>query len=202
MGNFLSLDAVYVAFVFVVPGYIISSFRAHFITGQRLDGPDYFVRLLTLSALNFALSGWVIYLVVNSSSDAKVRALAWGFVLLAAPAIIGFAIGVTSKAGWLRKMYGWFGLSPIHVIPTAWDYQFSTMCGSWVFVVLKDDTTFAGYWSDRSFASSRPDERDLLIERVFEVGDNGAWTPTNKSVLICASEIRTIEFTPAERNGK
>ncbi|MBZ9940157.1 DUF6338 family protein [Mesorhizobium sp. BR1-1-13] len=94
---FLSLDAVYVAFVFVVPGYIISSFRAHFVTGQRLDGPDYFVRLLTLSALNFALSGWVIYLAVNSSSDAKVRALAWGFVLLAAPAIIGFASGVTSK---------------------------------------------------------------------------------------------------------
>ncbi|WP_147377791.1 DUF6338 family protein [Mesorhizobium waimense] len=111
MGNFLSLDA-YVAFVFVVPGYIITSFRAHFITDQRLDGPDYFVRLLTLSALNFPLSGWVIYLVMNSNTDLKIRALAWGFVLLAAPAIIGFASGITSKAGWLRKIYGWFGLSP------------------------------------------------------------------------------------------
>ncbi|MER9344579.1 DUF6338 family protein [Mesorhizobium sp. M0601] len=82
---------------------------------------------------------------MNSNTDPKIWALAWGFVLLAAPAIIGFASGITSKAGWLRKIYGWCGLSPIRVIPTAWDYQFSTMCGSWVFVVLKDNTTFAGY---------------------------------------------------------
>ncbi|MER8427641.1 DUF6338 family protein [Mesorhizobium sp. M1403] len=200
MGNFLSLDAIYVALVFVMPGYIIASFRAHFITGNRLDGPDYFVRLLTLSALNFTLSGWAIYLAIAWDVGVEMRLAVWLFVLLVSPAVIGFISGIGSKAEWLRSIYGWFRLSPLHIIPTSWEYQFSTLRETWVYVVLKDGTTFAGYWGSRSFASSRPEERDLLIEQVFEVPDDGPWTPTNKSVLIASGEIRTVEFTPIERN--
>ncbi|PAQ03769.1 DUF6338 family protein (plasmid) [Mesorhizobium mediterraneum] len=200
MGNFLSLDAIYVALVFVVPGYIISSFRAHFITGQRLDGHDYFVRLLTLSALNFTLSGWTIYLAIAWNAEPVTRMLLWLLVLAVSPALIGFVSGLGSKAEWLRKVYGWLKLSPLHIIPTSWEYQFSTLSEAWVYVVLKDSTTFAGYWGGKSFASSRPEERDLLIEQVFEVPNDGPWTPTNKSVLIGSGEIRTVEFTPVERN--
>lgn len=200
MGNFLSLDAIYVALVFIVPGYIISSFRAHFITGHRLDGADYFVCLLTLSAVNFTLSGWTIYLALAWEAGPVVRALLWLFVLAVSPALIGFISGLGSKAGYIRYLYGSLGLSPLHIVPTSWEYQFSTLQEAWVYVVLKDGTTFAGYWGGKSFASSRPEEHDLLIEQVFEVPEDGPWTSTAKSVLIASGEIRTVEFTPIERS--
>nr|WP_029926232.1 DUF6338 family protein [Ochrobactrum sp. UNC390CL2Tsu3S39] len=196
MENFLSLDAIYVALVFLVPGYVISSCRSHFITGQKLDGHDYLVRLLTLSALNFLLSGWTIYLAIAWEWSPELRVFLWVLVLGICPAIIGIISGLSSKAGWLRNVYGWMGFSPVHVVPTSWEYQFSSLIEAWVLVVLKDGTTFAGYWGGKSFASSRSDERDLLIERVYEVPETGPWTATNKSVLISGGEIRTIEFTP------
>jgi hypothetical protein len=200
MGNFLSLDAIYIALVFVVPGYIISSFRAHFITGQRLDGPDYLVRLLTLSALNFTLSGWAIYLALAWDTEPVTRTFVWLFVLAVSPVLIGIVSGLGSKQEWLRRVYSRFGLSPLHIIPTSWEYKFSNLTESLVLVVLKDGTMFAGYWGGKSFASSRPEERDLLIEQVYEIQKDGPWTPTNKSVFIGSGEIRTIEFIPVERN--
>lgn len=200
MGNFLSLDAVNVALVFIVPGYIISTFRAHFITGQKLGGTDYLIRLLSLSTVNFTISGWTIYLAVAWNSDPIVRALVWLLVLGISPAIIGLISGLASKREWLRRIYGRLGLQPIHIIPTSWEYKFSTLNASWLLVVLKDDTKFAGYWSGKSFASSQPDERDLLIEQIFDIPEIGPWIPTNKSVFIGPGEIKTIEFIPVERS--
>ena len=201
MGNFLSLDAVNVALVFVVPGYIISAFRAHFITGQKVSGPDYYVRLLTLSAVNFIMAGWTIYLAIAWDAGPVPRLFVWLFVLGISPMFIGIVSGLSSKREWLRKIYSRLGLSPLHVIPTSWEYQFSTLTESWILVVLKDGTKFAGLWGGRSFASSRPDERDLLIEQVFEIPDDGGpWTSTNKSVFIASGEIRTIEFVPTDRS--
>ncbi len=67
-------------------------------------------------------------------------------------------------------------------------------------VKLKCGTQFAGWWAGSSFASDDKADRDLLIEQVFEVPDAGPWKPTDKSVLIMAGEIQTIEFTPEDRN--
>lgn len=199
MDGFLSLDAIYVALIFIVPGYIISFFRAHFVTGKELDGYMYVVHLITLSCLNFVIFGWAIYIATAWDISPEIRSIVWIFVLAAAPALIGFLSGVSSKKDWLRRIYAQIGLSPIHVVPTSWDYHFSGLSQSWVLVVLKDGTQFAGYWGGKSFASSDFKERDLFIEHVFEIPDTGPWTPTTKSVLICAGEIRSIEFTPIER---
>jgi hypothetical protein len=48
-------------------------------------------------------------------------------------------------------------------------------------------------------ASHDTNERDLLIEQVFEVPDIGPWKSTAKSLLIMAGEIQTIEFTLKEK---
>jgi hypothetical protein len=201
MGNLLSLDALNIAIVFIVPGYIISTFRGHFISGQKISGADYTVRLLTLSALNFTVSGWAIYLAIAWDSNPALRAIIWLIVLGISPMALGVLSGLASKREWLRKIYAYLGLGPLHVIPTSWEYQFSNMIEAWVFVVLKDETKFAGYWGGRSFASSQSDERDLLIEKVYDVPEDGPWIPTNKSLFIAAGEILTIEFIPVERRA-
>jgi hypothetical protein len=86
-------------------------------------------------------------------------------------------------------------MNPRHAEPTAWDFKLGRMSPSFVLIVLKDGTQFRGLLGARSFISSDPKERDLFLEKVFEVGDGEAdWQPTEKSLLIGAGEIRSIEF--------
>lgn len=47
----------------------------------------------------------------------------------------------------------------------------------WILVTFKDSTRVAGYCGRESFISSDPSERDIYIERVYDVDDNGTWIP-------------------------
>lgn len=57
----------------------------------------------------------------------------------------------------------------------------------------------AGAFAEMSFSSSDPAERDLFLERVFDIPDNGPWKEVpGKEILIRASEIRFVEFLPMD----
>lgn len=47
-----------------------------------------------------------------------------------------------------------------------------------------------------AFLSSDPSDRDLYIEEIYEVEDDGPWQPVpmNRGVWIRGEAIRTIEF--------
>ena len=71
------------------------------------------------------------------------------------------------------------------------------MSSQWVLVTLKDGTRFAGFCGPESFMSSDPTERDIYIERIYDVDDQNNWSSRReKGVLITAGEIQTIEFWP------
>lgn len=199
MEGLVSLDAVYIALLFFVPGYVFSVFRGHFILGRKMEGAEFYVRLLTLSAVNFALTGWPIYLGIAAGVGPELRAVLWALVILVLPAAFGLISGAWTKKEWLKRLYGIFGLNPIHHVPTSWDYAFSRSPGQFVLVVLKDGTQYGGWWASRSFASSVAEERDLLIEQVYRVPEgDGEWVAVGRSVLIAAGEIRTVEFINPE----
>jgi hypothetical protein len=191
-----SLDAVYIALVFIVPGFVIRAVRAQFIIEQDRTQADQVLRFFTYGAINFALSGWVIYLTIAYSADAAFRAMAWTIVLLIAPCLIGITSAYCSQREVMTGLYRIMGLKPIHVVPWSWDYKFASIKQSWLLVTLKSGDRFSGFWAGDSFASTDPKERDLLIEKVYEVPEQGPWTATDRSVLIAAGEIRTIEFIP------
>jgi hypothetical protein len=194
------IDAIYVALVFIVPGYVFLSLRNQFVAGQAKLGKEQLLSYLTVSGVNFALCGWIIYAAYKSSSSVPLKAFSWMLVIILIPAVAGGAAGVCNQRDYFRRFYQWLKLEPIHAVPSAWDYKFSRSPGEWVLVKLKDGTQFAGWWAGSSFASEDRSERDLLIEQVFEVLEVGAWKPTAKSLLITAGEIQTIEFTPQHRN--
>jgi Family of unknown function (DUF6338) len=83
-------------------------------------------------------------------------------------------------------------------VPTAWDYKFGQSSAQWMLIVLKDGTKFAGFFGDGSFASSCLKNRDIFLQQVFEIDDNENWTPSRRSLLVAAGEIRTIEFWPLD----
>lgn len=182
--------------VFLVPGYVYYAVRGQLVAGHRSRGNETVIRLLCVSCVNFALTGWYLYIILGDSSTTNFhRAIAWTVAVLVAPAILGLISGLSNQKNFLNCLYERVGLQPVHAVPTSWDFAFSGRKSGFVFVVLQNEDTFAGVWGRKSFAADEPAERDLYLETVYDrPSDGSAWTPTNKSVLIKASEIRFIEF--------
>jgi hypothetical protein len=202
MEGLTKFDAIYVALVFIVPGYIFLNFRNQFVAGQGRLGKEQLLSYLTISGVNFILCGWLVYFSYSYDMGVPWKMLAWILVIAVFPAAAGILSGTVNKREIVRKLYRKAGLEPVHTIPTAWDYKFSKSPGEWIFVTLKNGTRFAGWWSGASFASDQAAERDLFVEQVFDFDETGPWQPTSKSLLIVAGEISTIEFIRAPEIGE
>ena len=105
-------------------------------------------------------------------------------------------MGLLSQRAIVRRLLARYGVFTVHPVPTAWDYVFSHLTGSWVLVTLADGSTVAGVFSARSFASSEAAERDLFLEQLYKIEDDGPWQPVpmNRGVWIRGDAIRAIEF--------
>lgn len=203
MSGLTSTEAVYVALICVVPGYIFLTFRNQFIAGQDRLGPEQLLAFITYSALNFAVFGWINLVVVPHEAALWLRILVWFLTLLVGPAVLGFVSGVCAQMEWGGKLYAWLGLHAVHPTARSWDWIFHRVHPCFILVTLKDGSQCAGYWGvnaagTQSFASSDPKERDLYISQVFEIADEGPWRRTQKSIFIAAGEIRTVEFIQEE----
>ena len=195
MATLLKIDAIYVALVFIVPGYVFLSLRNQFMAGQERLGADQVIPFIIYSALNFALFGWIVYLAISYQWSPFGQVAAWILVLVVIPGGLGLLAGLGSQREFIARIYRLLGLNPIHSTPRAWEYVFFNSPPSWVFITLKNGTEFAGFWGGHSFASSDAKERDLFISEVFDFSGEGPWRPTGKSLFVAAGEIRTIEFT-------
>jgi hypothetical protein len=199
MSGLSNIDAVYIALVFIVPGYIFLTLRNQFVAGQDRLGTEQIFAFVTYSAVNFAFFGWMIYLAIAYQVAPYIRVAIWVLTLVVIPAGLGLLFGVCSQREVIGRIYTFFGLNPIHPTPRAWERIFFNSPASWVFITLKSGTQFAGFWGGQSFASSDAKERDLYISEVFEFSGDEPWRPTGKGLFIAAGEIRTIEFTPVKQ---
>jgi hypothetical protein len=194
-----SIEAIYVALVFIVPGYVFALTRNLFVAGQEKPSADHVLAFVTYSAVNFALFGWITYTVI-SSPTLQIAALI--LVLVVIPGALGFTFGAFSQKGIVGRICRRIGLNSMHPVPRAWEHVFFTASPSWVIVKLKDGGQYRGWWGGRSFASSDTKERDLYISEVFDYStdESEPWRPTGKGVFIAAGEIRSIEFIPHEED--
>lgn len=199
-----SVEALFVALAFIVPGFIISLVRSQFSVSRSVRPSEQVLGYVTLSALNYALFSWLVYILVATEFAAKHPAWAaffWFTVILIGPAAIGMALAVIIQRDWLHTIFARLRMQPIHIVPAAWDYQFGRMTKPhWLLVKLKDGSTAAGYFGMRSFASSDPHERDIFIQQVYLVDPEGEWQQMSEghSMLIAREQIAVVEFWPAE----
>ena len=61
---------------------------------------------------------------------------------------------------------------------------------------MKNGKTIYGKFSEHSFASSDTEERDLYIEKTYNIKEDMTWVEDDKSkgILVAKDEIETIEF--------
>ncbi len=119
--------------------------------------------------------------------------------------IIATFIGIIRKIELVKRILLKLNISISNPIPTAWDYCFSKQNeGIWIIVTLKNGKEIYGLFDCNSFASSDYEERDLYIEKVYDINDDMNWNdnPQSKEMLICKDEIETIEFLTGDDNDE
>lgn len=179
----------------LAPGLIILGIRQRFIAAPQPSFQDRALAYAGVSAIYYAIVHPLI-----GFCETELRLADWAgdaFEYVITPALVGLVLGFTSATDLIDKGLRRVGLAPIHQIPAAWDYAFSRLRGdTFVLVTLSDGSQVAGFFGNQSFASSSANERDLLIQDVWEVNEKGPWTKpaTAKSILLCGKDIRFVEF--------
>ena len=198
----LNLIAVGLALVFLVPGYIIHSVISA-ITPRRQDETQLLaLRFLTFSTVNALISAPFLLHVKKSYPAHTYSLVNWLIavaVLLLVPTIIGAAIAFLEDRDLIRAMFRWFRLGLLHLSPSAWDTRFKFFASQnfvYAIVTLTDGRTLYGYFGDASVASTDSKERDLYLQKVYNLDDQGQWLPIPDSggILISGSAIGFIEF--------
>lgn len=192
-----SIEQIYTALIFVAPGLIIVYIRALFIAGRRPRVAEYAVEYVVVSTIYLAAAVPLLEWIISLQGPNWFRVLAWLGLLAAVPAAIGLALGAASQNGWWRSALGWLRLSVVSPYPTGWDWVFARLKSpAYLLITLRDDSTVAGYFGLGSLASSDPSERDLYLEEIYDVGDDGTWTSLAErhGILIAAKEIKYIEI--------
>lgn len=202
MPDFKSVENLQLALLFIVSGVVALFVRSKFITGRAPTAKENVISFVVISLVYYALTFFLIERALTTQ-----EALAWILLLLVGPAIFGFILGVAAQKDWAAWLANKFGLSIVHVIPAAWDWQFSRIKrpGIFVLVTLTSGEQVGGLFGGDSFASSDIGERDLYIEEEYTITDEGAWQarPEKVGILISAKEIRYIEFwnPPTKENA-
>lgn len=200
-------DMLFYTVGFVVPGFVWCSMVAMLVPQKSDQSQISLLRFLTFSCVNYALWSWLIYLLIKSEffTEHPVRsAFAWGLIILISPLVLGLAMGHFSQKAKILQLLRRLGLSPMHPVPTAWDYKFgNTKDAVWVLVTLKDGKQVAGLFGSKSFASSDAAERDIYIQSVYRISEHGPWerAPQNDGILIPSSEIKHVEFWSDEEDN-
>jgi hypothetical protein len=197
MPDLKGLENVQLVIAFIVPGLIISYVRARFVNG-RMDKPsDAVLTYLSLAVVYYGLALPLLYYIVDLPTG-LLRNLCWWALIAVGPAFFGLLLGIGTQRGWIRGLAHKLGLQPIHTVPVAWDWRFGACRGScFVLVTLANGDTVAGIFGTGSFASSDPAERDIYLEELWDIPDDGgAWTPRNnrQGILLPAKEIRHVQF--------
>jgi hypothetical protein len=177
----------------LAPGLIIFQLRYRVLEGARPELKDQILQYAAASAIYYA----IFYPLFNWPDGFKVPYAVW-YILqyFLIPSFIGIFAAYSAQYNWEYKLGALIGLTFAHPIPAAWDFTFSKLkSGTFVLVTLEGGEQVAGLLGHRSFASSSKDERDLLIEQVWEAKE-GEWVESDpaRSILLCGRDIRHVEI--------
>ena len=185
----------------LVPGFIYGAVVENFIPLRRNKEKEVaLLRYLTATAFNYALCSPLIYLLIFGQifpTSPIGQVLCWFIIIFVAPVILAVARAWIMQKEGLKWLYRFLGLRPISPIPTGWDWIFSRTEPCFVLITLTDGTEIAGYFGERSMASSEPERKDIYIEKVYRVPiSGGAWEVIEGSLgmHVNGPNIAYIEF--------
>ena len=199
-----SFDAVFYTCIFLLPGFIIKNIRNLLVPPERHVDSKYFLSCFLYSIINCAFLSWVYKLIFSTIDRESI--IHWVLLLIVTiigAIIVAFAIGIIIQQGYLAKFLNKTPINFINPIPTAWDYVFSKQKHSRIIVYLKNGKTVYGRLGSNSCVSSDFEERDIYIEKTYDLDLNKKWIENieNDGILIPKEAIEVIEFQKTEKEG-
>ena len=194
-----SLEILLLTCIFIAPGFlidgIVNSFSPH---GKRKEY-TYFLYCLLYSVLHCAVCSWA-YVLAWEIENSTYRLLLLCGIALTGAIIFGVVIGLFKSKRWFRKLLNCLKFNVSSPIPTAWDFFFSQQKQFFIIITLKDGEKIFGLYSYNSFSSSDSEERDIYIEKIYNVDENNVWIENPKSlgIYLTNSQIKTMEFLKGE----
>lgn len=193
--------------IFLLPGFIIKELIDSIVPPKAFRELKFLFTCIIYSIINLALWIWLDIVIFEKLKTNLVPF----YIALSASNIItsiitGSIIGLIKHFELPRKFFGLFKIKMNHPVPTAWDYFFNKKEECFVTIRLKSGNMVSGNFFSNSFASSDAEERDLYLEKIYDVDDANVWNeiPRGKGMYISKDEIETIEFFQKEdiENGK
>jgi hypothetical protein len=185
----------------IVPGLIILYVRAQFLTGRLGPHKDALLSYFTLSIIYLAVVEAATSLVTGSRLPLYEQTPYWLPIMLGGAAGFGVLVGLNASLGLTRRIAGKIGLRLPHVMTSAWDWKFQRLPECMLTVTLRDGSKIAGWCGGKhSFVGSDPANRDIYIEQVYEIGEDGNFglLHPGRGIYISSGEIRLIEFVPKQ----
>jgi hypothetical protein len=197
LGKINSIEQIYLVLVFLAPGLITLFVRSQLIAGRRPKTFEYAVEYIIVSTLYFAVFLPFVELVLATREPAWLRAILWALMLAIFPASIGLILGAGTQKGWWRYLLGKAKLSMVSPYPTGWDWVFGRLGAPiYLLITLEDGSRVAGLFGFDSLAASKPEERDIFIEEIYEFDGETQWIPRvpKQGILVPYKSIKYIEI--------
>jgi hypothetical protein len=205
MPELKSADTVYLLIAFVVPGLIIVFTRGQMTTGRIAPHKEAMLTYFVLSLVYYSAILPFLIALLQYSIHSWWTYICWLLVIFVIPFELGILLGLQARFGWFRAILSRMRLpTSVHALPTAWDYKFSNVNDPvFVLITLKNDGKVAGFLNENSFISSEQTERDIYLDKVYDLDDNFNWIENGgQGLLIASGEISTIQFWANENQGE
>ena len=198
MTSIQSFDQPTLILGYIVPGLIILYVRSQFLTGRTQPHKDALLSYFTLSIIYLSVVQAITSLAAGNERPLVGQTPYALPISLTGAAAFGMVIGLNASLGGSRRLLAKFGIRVPHAITSAWDWRFSGLPECLMTLTLKDGSRVYGWCGARSFIGSDPRSRDLFIEQVYDVDEQGNWVlkTKDKSIYIATGEVRMIEFIP------
>ncbi|MBI4438168.1 hypothetical protein HY631_04420 [Candidatus Uhrbacteria bacterium] len=221
-----TIEALLIFLCFVAPGFLLAHVWDYMVTRTKPEAGHLVLRSLTYSALWWSsclvgarvllpthIGGWLLPLLApllelsllkpitsaNAAMPGDVLLLPAGVIVLAP--IVAYLGARTVKI--FPRLPAYIGFQLLQ--PTAWDYVFERLPPCFIRITLKDGRCVVGWWSRESYATSHPDPRDIYLQTLWRVDDEGSLVepaPGSIGGWISGSEIACMELLEAESPGR
>lgn len=197
-----SLESVLYSALFLLPGGIINAIVKSITPTKKFSSSQELLRWIAYSILNWAIWSWLFLIILKHLDSSKVCYWIILLVTLSITSIVtGYLIGLIQSKSIIRRIAKRLGLNIEHSVPTGWDFVFSKRDSPCFIIVSMDDgTKYYGYFGENSLASSDNDNRDIYIEYIYDLDEDGSWKPASncRGALINSSHISSVEFLEQE----
>jgi hypothetical protein len=191
---------------FLIPGLNATWIIERLAGRTPIGSPERFFRAVGLSTLIYTLaSPWLLRLAQRAAGHRPVwpfePVIGFALLVFVAPVVLGLGWTQIRRNEWARSIAR--RLTPIDPSPTPWDYVFARDQALMIRLKLRGGELIGGYFGPDSTASFYPEQQDIYVEQVWQLGGDGTFLQPlvgSRGILVRRDDVEVAELLIAPRD--